>query len=256
MKICKDLNAKDLIATIDEWEEKCPPTQKNHWKDNRSAKELAREWMDKEGQNLRKLLASHADFQEIELLKASPEYNTDFDAYSSGRKHDLLIIGQQANNKVVISIEGKVDEPFGNDTVESYYMKSLLKRFANVNTKVPERIEGLIKALFDQPYSSKILTLQYQLLHAVAGTLVEAKKQAASKALFVVHTFITDEINKEKHRGNNKSLDDFLGLISSNAHKNIQPEEIHGPFYRIGNEWIPSDIPLYIGKITQRIANN
>jgi len=99
-------------------------------------------------------------------------------------------------------------------------------------------------------WESKIFSLQYQLLHAVAGTLAEAKKHSASNALFMVHTFVTKQIDKEKFKMNNKKLNDFVEVISSGKYKKIIEGEILGPFNIAGNELIPPDIPLYIGKLT------
>lgn len=247
MVICKNLDAADRITSLEEWQDKC--VDEKHWKEERSAMELAKEWIFNDGENLKKLMERHNDFREVEFLKASPEIITTFDNFNKGRQHDLLIIGQEADEKVIISVEAKVDEPFDNDKVGSAYMKGLMKRLNGENTNAPERIEKLIEALFDKPYSNKIIKLKYQLLHAVAGTMAEAKKQTASKALFVVETFLTPDINMEKNRENMNDLDRFIREISSNNIKHIHKGEIHGPFYLPGNRFIPSDIALYIARI-------
>ncbi len=248
MIICKNLNDRDTITTIDEWKEKCPPERGNyHWRDGRSAKELAKEWINGNGQALRVLLNNHSTLQGVILIKASPELETRFDRFGRGRKHDLLIIGDKANEKIVIAVEAKVDEGFGNDTVESYYMKAILKRLSGVATNVPGRVEGLIQALFKQPYSKNIISLQYQLLHAVAATLVEAKKQGATKAIFVVHTFKTSKMDSLKNKDNNEKLDRFVRVIGLGSR--IRDGKIIGPISVPGNDFIPSDVSLYLGKI-------
>ena len=248
MIICKNLNDRDTITTIVEWKEKCPPERADyHWQDGRSAKELAEEWINRKGQAISVLLNNHPTFHGINLTKASPELETRFDRFGRGRKHDLLIIGEKANEKIVIAVEAKVDEGFGNDTAESYYMKAILKRLAGDTTNVPGRVEGLIQALFKQPYSKNILSLQYQLLHAVAATLVEAKKQSATKAIFVVHTFKTSKMDSVKNKDNNEKLDRFVRVIGLGSR--IKDGEIIGPISVPGNGFIPSDISLYIGKI-------
>ena len=249
MIICRGLDVHDTITTIDEWKEKCPPERDDyHWQDDRSAMELAKEWLNNNGQALKNLLNNHPDFQGINLIKASPEYETRFDKYGRGRKHDLIIIGEKENEKIVISVEAKVDEGFGNDTVESYYMKAILKRLSGVATNVPDRVEGLIRALFSQPYSKNIIDLQYQLLHAVAGTLAEAKKQDAAKAFFLVHTFKTSKMDAGKNKDNNKKLDKFVRVIGLGSR--IRDGEVVGPITVPGNDFIPSGIPLYTGKIS------
>lgn len=250
MIICKNLNGKDEIITLKEWREKCPPERGDyHWQDGRSAKELAKEWINNKGKTLRDLLNQCPDFQGINFIKASPEFETRFDKFGRGRKHDLLIIGEKENKIVLISIEAKVDESFGNDTVGTYYTKAIIKRLNGTITKVPSRIEGLIQALFKRPYPSKIIHLQYQLLHAVAGTLTEAKKRDAAKAIFIVHTLRASSMNAKKNKINDANLDNFVDVISAGVYKGIRNEIIVGPISVYGNAFIPSNIPLYIGKI-------
>ena len=237
MIICKDLNEEDCINTIQEWKKKCPPERGDfHWKEKRSAKELAKEWIYNNGSNFKKILNQNNEFKNTELIRVAPELETRFDKYGRGRKHDLLILGQQDCKKTVISIEAKADESFGNNTVGRYYLKGILKQLNETNTNVPARIEGLIKSLFKKPYKNKIFKLQYQLLHAIAGTLTEAKIQNSDKALFVVNTFISEEIGREKLEVNNKKFNKFLNVFSSGQY-HIIPHNCDMKLFWNKNNW-------------------
>jgi hypothetical protein len=248
--LCKGLNTSQPIENIDEWKELCPPEKGDvHWKDGRSARELAKEWIRNRGNNLIKLLEQSNDFKGVNLIKASPEYESRFDKFGRGRVHDLLLLGRQSEKNVIVSVEAKVDESFGSDTVSSYYMKSIIKQLNNINTRVPDRIMDLIKALFSKPYDSRIHLLQYQLLHAAAGTIAEAKKQGAAKALLVIHVFKTPLADPDKLAVNRDNLDLFVNVISSGKYTYINSNDIIGPITIPGNEHLPSDVEFYIGKI-------
>lgn len=249
--ICKRLDESQQINNLGEWFIKCPPERKSyHWQDGRSAKELAKAWTCSNGvrvpKEVRDLLDNNPVFEGTELYLASPEYETRFDQYGRGRKHDLLIIGEKNLEKVLITVEAKVDESFGNNTVQKYLLKASSK---NKSTKVPERIEKLTKALFSADCSKDAMLLQYQLLHAVAGTLTESKKQKARKALFIVHYLNKGSCDLRKRKINDDQLDIFTNCLSNGRFNEINKGEITGPIYVPGNQQVPFDIPLYIGKI-------
>ena len=118
-----------------------------------------------------KTIQSHRDFSIFETTHAYPEFNSKFDNYGNGRNHDLLIVGTINGDKVVVGIEGKVDEEFG-PTVQNRYQKALDKREAGELTNAPERIEGLIMSLFNSSQTKSVFELRYQLLHSVTGELL------------------------------------------------------------------------------------
>lgn len=251
MILCKDLDPTLRINTLEDWLIKCPPAKgEDHWRDGRSAKELAKDWITHKGCNLLSALNKYKEFNGIIFEKGSPELETRFDSFNNGRKHDFLLVGTRGEEKIVIAIETKVNESFGNDTVESYYMKSILKKMNSENTNVPKRIEDLITAIFKSPYSKLISSLQYQLLHAIAGTIAEAQKQNAVKAIFLVQTYKTPQINKKRYEGNQTELNKLITILSSGTVNAVEEGQIYGPFYANGNTYISPSIPLYIGKIT------
>lgn len=82
MIICKDFDTSQPITSLDEWYSNCPPAKgKDHWKDGRSAKELAKDWINNKGKDLERLLGSTSEFSEITFKMASPEFQSKFDEF-------------------------------------------------------------------------------------------------------------------------------------------------------------------------------
>lgn len=247
---CKKLNKKDTINSLEEWHLKCPPKSKIHWQPGRSAMETAKLWL----QGIPKEFTTILKDFNLELELCSPELNTRFDKYRGNvRNHDLLIPAKdQMNETFVISIESKVDEPFGK-TIGAYLKIIKRKKENGKNSNVDKRIEDLRNAIFPLLDKEIFESLKYQLLTAVAGTLAEAKKQQAKKAIFLVQTLVSSKINQNMHRRNQNDLDKFIHAVSNNNHQNIQDNELLGPFYFAGNNFIPNDVELWIGKYSIKI---
>ena len=242
---CKKLDDCDRIETIHEWFYKCPPKGKEkHWKDGRSAKETAKHRVHTIPQAFKNLLKTH----QLKYILCSPEYVSKFDSYRNGRNHDLLLIAKDKDNKkVVISIESKVDEPFG-DTVEKTSKAAEKKELENDKSKAFERITDLRKDIFGKENDNQE-KLMHQLLTAIAGTISEAKKQGATTAFFLVQTFISDEININKHNKNKEYLDMFLRVFTKSEDVKLENDKVLGPFrIATNNDYLSSDIDLWIGK--------
>jgi len=103
------------IRTLKEWGEVAKPAKAEHWQDDRSAVELAREWLEGTGESvLVALLNSHALTRRLKIKGGVAEAQTAFDQWPGGRRnHDLLLRGVAAGGPTVVGIEGKADEPFG-----------------------------------------------------------------------------------------------------------------------------------------------
>lgn len=243
---CKDLMVIDQIGSLNEWFIKCPPQSKQkHWKDGRSAKETAKHWVYTIPQPFKDILKQW----KLEFNVCSPEFVSTFDANGgNGRNHDLLILAENENKEpFVISVESKVDEPFG-DTISDTIKAADLRLEKSPNSKGLIRIEDLRIALFGEEDNSQ-LSLRYQLLTAVAGTISEAKKQKAKSSIFLIQTFISSEINKNKQKQNQNDLDSFIALFSKSKYAQIHNNQLIGPF-RINSviKHLPDDIDLWIGK--------
>ncbi len=242
---CKDLEATNKINCIYKWFEMCPPQGKlKHWVDGRSAKETAKHWL------------HTIPYQFITLLQpfklsyklCSPEYITKFDSYrGNGRNHDLLILAEnESKDNVIISIESKVDESFG-EIISDRIGEAKTELLKNPNSKALNRIEDIRMALFGKIEDNQ-LQLRYQLMTAIAGTLAEAKAQNAKTAILLFQTFISSEINVEKKKINDDDIDSFIELFSTGKFKTIPNNSVIGAFKVTGNNFIPNDVDLWIGK--------
>lgn len=243
---CKNLEKNDKIESLAEWFQKCPPQGKElHWVDGRSAKETAKHWAYTIPQPFKDILSHH----KLKYNLCSAEYVTNFDQNGgNGRNHDLLILANDTiGNPVVISIESKVDESFG-DTIAQTVAASTIRFQENENSKGLKRIQELRVALFGSENTNQN-PLRYQFFTAIAGTIAEAKKQGAKTAFFLIQTFESSEIDKKKHAQNQSDLDEFIKLYSNSKYLSVPPDRLIGPF-RVANptQNLLNDIDLWIGK--------
>lgn len=236
------------ITSIEEWLEHSPPAHKElHWKDGRSAKELAKSWLNKNEQSavpveLFTLLNSNPVTSKLDFEWAMSEYKTELDTFGKGRIHDLLLVAKKENHRFVISIEAKSDEPFGQTIAQR-------RKNNSVNSKIDQRIETLRKQLF---HNVNIEGLRYQLLHGIAGTLLEAKKQKADFAVFVVQEFTTPLTNPKKQQKNSADLNLFISTLV-NESVNLKDGSLLGPIrVPVGNEET-NEPALFFGKIRTEV---
>jgi hypothetical protein len=232
-----------IINGIDGW---TPPAKGDkHWKDGRSAKELAKAWF-RNGSpqipdELHQILTNHPSTKNFNIEYGIPELETKLDNYKGkGRNHDLIIVGESNAIRTIISIEAKVDEEFGK--VISKYIGESSK---NEHSKVPNRIKGLSRAVFGDKDTS---TLRYQLLHSVAGTLIEAKNREAGQAILIIHEFVPETGKSNDARRNERDLETFIRILTDEK-EYIKVGKLIGPIKVLGGEKVPTDVPLYIGWI-------
>jgi len=230
---------------MQEWLLYASPAKKElHWKEGRSAYELAHSWLG-HGQPqmpiaLTELLDSHVQLQGFEVEWAVPEYETKLDQFrGNGRNHDLIIVGTVKAKRTLVAVEAKADESFG-DLVEVYEARSYKN---NSRSKAPERIRQLTQAVLGDKDAEG---LRYQLIHAVAGTVIEAHKQEALQAVFVICEFVPASGKTKKAMQNEADYQAFLKqLVGMEARKG----KLIGPILLPGGGMVPADIPLYFGKI-------
>ena len=78
------------------------------------------------------------------MAEGWPEHVTRLPERGEGRNHDLLLVGYRDGRRVVVSVEAKVDEPFGKK-IGDYWQSA---RKPKNPTLVPERIEALVSMVF------------------------------------------------------------------------------------------------------------
>ena len=265
------------IRSFDDWARYALPPARNevHWQPDRSACELGRIWTVR-GEpavpdQLAQLLESHEGTRRMVILSGITERETLLPFGNRGpRCHDLALQAEQDGRAVTICIEAKADESFGRTITQelSTARKRAAKREGG-HTRFPERLDWLtcsllgLRAFEDaqhQVLDGVVADLPYQLLPAIAGTLLEAGHRKASKAVFVVHEFRTAKTANANLDANADALNRFLRVfLSANGASAGESFElgcghIVGPIsiterHVEGTTKIPCDIPLFIGKI-------
>ena len=238
-------NGKD-IRTMDQWLASMPPRiRERQWKEGRSAMELARAWVGtgeiSTPEDLTSLLESHPQWTDVELLEGRPEEETALDEFrGASRNADMLLIGERAEARVVISVEAKADESFG-PAIGEY----LTEKLKNERSNAPARIRNLTAAIFGTD-PEEVSGLRYQLLHATAGTLIAADQHGADQCLFLVHAFhgATDPVKVERNEADLRAFVRKFGW-----EREFDPGMIVGPFSVPGGGRVPGDLDLYVGEV-------
>jgi hypothetical protein len=245
VKIAKD--GRD-IRSVDDWFTAAPPAGgARHWVDGRSAKELAKAWFPCGGEaqlpiEVRVLLDSSPQFRDANLEEAEPEARVRFDAIpGEPRNCDLLITGSSRGKRFVMSVEAKADESFGQ------LVSRELAACAERPSRLPERIDALARALFGCA-ADVCGELRYQLVHGAAAAISAAEQKGAYAAIVLVHEFVTDRTNDDRHAANAADLNAFVRKLSGDREKAIVPGQLVGPFNVPGNTHCPASIRLFVGK--------
>ncbi len=239
----------EVINSLQDWRVLATPASEKHWKDGRSAKELARAWMSGAGKDaLVELFETNDDLRGLQIHQAVAAAQVAFDQFPGGkRNHDLLIRGECAAGQVTIGLEAKADETFG-ETIAAYRRKALKIRDAGNATNAPERLEHLLNdvALISLDLNPTFGDLRYQLFSDVAGTLA-AVEQPNAVAVFVVHEFATAETSAKKRAQNKLAFARFVGDVTGAVPRD-EDWWLLGPFGVPAERW--RDIPLYGGHLT------
>ena len=252
-KVLRIHKAGHEIRSIGDWFKWAPPKMgARQWKDGRSAKELTRCWFRSGAasppEELR-LLLEQAFSAEIRFHEGKPECVIDLDHFpGEDRNCDLVLLCGLGMQRMVVNVEAKADEPFGDTTIGDCY-----DRTADSRSNVPARIRQLSLALFERPPDESIRKLRYQLLHAVAATLIEAAASGAELGLFLVHEFRSVGLNSKKLAQNSTDLENFVRAFPELAVAVLEKNQILGPVSVPGGERVPRSVPLYLGKLVTEI---
>lgn len=228
---------------ITNWEMWTRPKKDYQWAPERSAIELARAWFRQPHVSPPKefvqLLYSSDRLKDLQLLRGIPEHVTSLPERGEGRNHDLWLLGRTDQEQITICIEAKADEPFGNETVFEYSLSANKRRMSGKPTRVPERIAKLL-AIVPAP-GNQWDNVRYQLLTAICGTAIQAKRDGSTLALFVVHEFHTRMTMPDKILANKKDFDFFVSVITG-SYQPIVEGKLYGPV-------IVNGVDCMIGKI-------
>lgn len=234
-----------LLTTIDDWHRFAAPKRDIHWKDGRSAKENAKAWTAAAPNfqpDVAQALENCPDIGPLRFWRAEPEARIPIDRYRGEQPNiDLLLVAEDDHGPMVVAIEAKADETFG-DTLSARRRHAEAALASNPRSKALTRIEELIDRFgldFQHPH---VPQLRYQLLTATAAALEEAKRRSSKRAVLIVHEFVTPLTDPAKRERNSADLDYFLSAAFGFGGQ-LTPGGVAGPFQ------IESALNLYVGKV-------
>ena len=191
-----------------------------HWKEGRSAHSLATYFLSPAieqslGMLKIKECLNACGYGDVEYTHARIEHESRFDTYKSGRMQDMVIWTLCGKCRIVVCIEAKVDETFG-DTLSDAYNESLKYVKLHPASKRKARIEGLCqKYLKIQP--AEILEengIRYQLLHYLAGSISEAKGYGNIVFMPIMVFKASENYDFTKTKKNKEDYDAFMRTLN------------------------------------------
>lgn len=208
IKIYADREKDQEITKLENWTR--PKQKDRHWKDGRSAKELAKYMtVNLPGipSQLEDLLVKKFNCSLDTTFTAIPECVTYLPGKGEGRNHDMLLWADE--HDIVIGLEAKVDEALG-DLISR-------KKFESQNSK--DRLMRMYNSIFETDYDFETVrtqALMYQLLSATYGTLKEVKDiKGKGNGVLLVLTFMNGEVANDKMLSTRKAISDFRTQLKS-----------------------------------------
>ena len=156
------------------------------WRDRYSAKELALSWESAGGfpPEVASLFEASdlPQLQSTEPFIAMPEYKVALPGGDAASQNDILVVAAGRGELIVVAVEGKASESFG---------EPLGKWLQNASPGKLERLhylKGVLGLKGELPHE-----IRYQLLHRAASPVIEARRFGAHIAVLLVHCFADDE---------------------------------------------------------------
>ena len=204
--------AGNKITGISEW----PQPKRGQWVDGRSAKELAKHWINGAGIPSDVLELLEKRFGELTLSKGQPEFGTNLPPSNSAgpRMHDLWFLCDHSKlGTITVCVEGKADETFS-QTISKYEEDAQKKWEENSQSQAVNRLVELKKMIWDRRTPPNVGDLRYQLLSGLAGTGIQAAQDGSSTAVFLIHVFETSETLSFERARNDHDLYRFVETVS------------------------------------------
>lgn len=249
------------INTLEAWERLAGPKSSKQWIDGRSAKETARAWLESGCEVLPNevvaALERHPTFGPVLQWCAEPEGKLIFDDFrGEPRNSDLVVHAEDGKGKYLIAVEAKADETFG-ATVADTMAEALERYLAKGRSNGLARVQRLAQTLLGPKSQGDphLKAIRYQLLTACAGAVHEAERCSYSRALMLVHEFVTDETDDAKHQDNAFDLNKFVSRMTHGSVASISAGEIVGPLPLPASEFLTGNAELYIGKVRRNIRS-
>lgn len=200
-----------------------------HYRPGRSAYCLANSWMTQNDlpELVRLTLDTAPALASATLIEGFFERECSLGDGGRHSQTDLLALLSVGGSLVVMSVEGKVDEPFGELVGDELRKPTPLKK---------ARIERLSDFFELSPAIAE--TLRYQLIHRTAAAIYEAQRFHARTAVMMVHSFDSGDAGADDYRRFAEALD----LPRAEPTFTVGPKLIGG-------------IELYLGWTADRASN-
>ena len=153
------------------------------WKHEASAMALADAWEHSEDWPgpVEAVIETSPNLRGLELLLALPEHEVALPGGNRSSQSDLFVFARTpACDLVGIAVEGKAEEPFGDDTVSEWRVQQSAGR--------TKRLAYLLDVL-GLPDDERLAPIRYQLLHRTASSIIEARRFGGTHAVMLVHSF-------------------------------------------------------------------
>lgn len=213
---------KQLIVDLESWKTAfIEVDKKKNWEEGRSACTLAKYFTTpniEESYGIKKIKEyfealgfSNPKFESAEIEHPSP-----FDEYSSPRMQDLVIWGESEKGRILVCIEAKVDEKFGNEVLNQAYKKAKQEKIKGPNSNRQNRIKELcdkyLNVSAESIKSKDENDIRYQLLHYLAGSICEAKEYG-DVVFMPIMVFKTNKYNKTEGDRNREDYKQFIKAL-------------------------------------------
>ena len=249
------------LDSLDAWQTHAGPKSPDQWVDGRSAKEVARAWIEAGPGELplevKSLLDRHPAFAPLLSWEAEPEAKLRFDEFAGEtRNSDLVVHGEDKHGRVLIAVEAKADESFA-ETIGDTLAAALERKLQSNTSNGIARIEQLAAALLGprEKGDAGLKNIRYQLLTACAGALCDGQRRGCSRVLVLIQEFVTPKTEDKKHHQNARDLNRFIRRLSHGTVDSLSTGDIVGPFYVPGAPLVVGNTPLFIGKVSRNLRS-
>jgi hypothetical protein len=255
------------IHSLEQWKALAGPKSSVQWADGRSAKEVARAWLECRDADLppeiAELITTHTAFGRVCQWTAEPEAKLCFDEFDGEpRNSDLLVEAADQYGSFLIAVEAKADEPFG-DLLGDALAAAVERHLKNERSNGLARIQQLAHALFGprQEGDPPLKHIRYQLMTACAGAMCKADLPGKTggvigRVILLIHEFVTDRTCDEKHDKNRRDLNNFVARLTHGWVKSAEAGHLYGPITLPGEPLFSDKAKLFIGKVTRNLRNS
>lgn len=248
------------INSMWSWFASAPPKGgERQWKDGRSAKELARAWA-RSGRlcvpaEVMRLLDSTPQTTGFRAWDIIPELMTPLDGFrGESRNHDLIAVGSATGGPTLLAIEAKAGEPLG-PTVSAQLSAGAKKSSSKIRQRVLLLLDAVFGPVTSTPSASVLAEtcghLQYQLLTAICGAVIEAGRRGCAQAAVIIHEF-------DDGKALQAAETPLRHLLMAAGEQEPDPGALSGPYVLNSDTqpYMPPAIRLFIGRVVTHVAQH